>query len=213
MESSHSLKVGEACSLCAVYCPCCKSRMGDRVADLSIEFVKAATRDTGAWALNFLALTLLITPLGKLFHLAELFRFRRMLGVFSFFYACLHLFVWSQVHHMPGIRTFNPWNLRIAFVGFALMILLAVTSTTASMRWLGGKRWRMLHSLVYVSSVTTVVHYCGLATDFTKPMIYGLIFGLLLAFRIIPNAIRSFGAKEVEVPAPQSMSPTRGNAG
>lgn len=178
---------------------------------LSTEFTASALSNTGVWALNFLGLTLLITPLGRLFCVAELFRFRRMLGLFSFFYGSLHLFAWSRVHHRPEMPTFDPWNLRIAFVGFVLMIPLAATSTAASIRWLGGKRWRTLHSLVYVSAVTSLVHYLGLATNHWKPVIYGLVFGLLLAYRIVPNVRRSLGTKKVEASrgAPRHDIPNR----
>ena len=96
-----------------------------------------ALRRTGDWTLNFLVLTLAVTPLRQFLGLQDLIRFRRMLGLCSFFYACLHLLMWKTAHHASDVARFNVWNLRVAFTGFLLMIPLAATSTAGSIQRLG----------------------------------------------------------------------------
>ena len=144
-----------------------------------------ALRRTGDWALNFLLLTLAVTPLRQSLALPDLIRFRRMLGLCSFFYACLHLLMWKTPHHAPDVARFNVWSLRIAFTGFLLMIPLAATSTAGSIQRLGGRRWRMLHTLAYVSAVAGVVHYCALAGSAVGlSFAYIAMVALLLTFRL-----------------------------
>ena len=126
-----------------------------------VEFLQHATGD---WILRFLVFTLAITPLRKLFNLPDLIRFRRMLGLFAFFYACLHFLtyvgpdqsfdlsaMWKDIAKRPFIT--------VGFTAFVLLISLAITSTTGWIRRLGGKRWQMLHRAIYVSAVLGVVHY------------------------------------------------------
>ena len=151
-----------------------------------IEFI---THATGDWTLRFLAITLAVTPLRKLLRLPELVRFRRMLGLFAFFYVCLHLmtylwldkfFSWSEIVKDVVKRPF----ITAGFTAFVLLIPLAVTSTAGWIRRLGGKRWQLVHRLVYVSAVAGVVHYYWLVkSDITLPLFYGAIIGLLLAYR------------------------------
>ncbi len=151
-----------------------------------IEFI---THDTGDWTLNFLVLTLSITPARKLLGLPQLIRFRRMVGLFAFFHGCLHFttYIWldkffdlSEMLKDVSKRRF----ITVGFTGFALMIPLAVTSTAGWIRRLGGKRWHRLHRLVYASAVAGVVHYYWLVkSDVRKPVRYGIIVLLLLAFR------------------------------
>ena len=137
-----------------------------------IEFI---THATGNWTLRFLAITLSVTPLRKLLRLPELVRFRRMLGLFTFFYGCLHLmtylwldkfFSWTEIAKDVVKRPF----ITAGFTAFGLLIPLAVTSTAGWIRRLGGKRWQMLHRLVYMSAVSGVVHYYWLVkSDITLP--------------------------------------------
>jgi methionine sulfoxide reductase heme-binding subunit len=151
-----------------------------------IEFI---THATGDWTLRFLAITLAVTPLRKLLRLPELVRFRRMLGLFAFFYGCLHFmtylwldkfFSWAEIAKDVVKRPF----ITAGFTAFVLLMPLAVTSTAGWIRRLGGKRWQMLHRLVYVSAVAGVVHYYWLVkSDITLPVFYGAIVGLLLAYR------------------------------
>jgi len=152
-----------------------------------VEFLQHATGD---WILRFLVFTLAITPLRKLLNLPDLIRFRRMLGLFAFFYACLHFLtylgpdqsfnlsaMWKDVAKRPFIT--------VGFLGFVLLIPLALTSTTGWIRRLGGKRWQMLHRAIYISAIAGVVHYYWLVkSDVRKPLFYGALVALLLLWRL-----------------------------
>jgi len=152
-----------------------------------VEFLQHATGD---WILRFLVFTLAITPLRKLLNLPDLIRFRRMLGLFAFFYACLHFFtylgpdqsfdlsaMWKDVAKRPFIT--------VGFLGFVLLIPLAFTSTTGWIRRLGGKRWQMLHRAIYISAIAGVVHYYWLVkSDVRKPLFYGALVAVLLLWRL-----------------------------
>jgi len=145
---------------------------------------------TGDWTLRFLAITLAITPLRKILRVPQLIRFRRMLGLFAFFYVCLHLAsylwidkyfdwrgIWADLHK----RTY----IIVGFSAFVLLIPLALTSTAGWIRRLGGKRWRALHRAIYASAVLGVIHYWWLVkSDISKPVEYAVIVGGLLAWRI-----------------------------
>jgi methionine sulfoxide reductase heme-binding subunit len=158
--------------------------------DLGADPVAFVEHATGDWILRFLVITLAITPLRKILHLPQLIRFRRMTGLFAFFYACLHFSTWMGVD-----RSFN-WPdmladvakrpfITVGFTGFVLMIPLAVTSTAGWIRRLGGKRWQLLHRAVYLSAIAGVIHYYWLVkSDVRKPLEYALIVGILLAWRI-----------------------------
>lgn len=152
-----------------------------------IEFI---TRSTGTWTLVLLLTTLSITPLRRLTSQARLMRFRRMLGLFAFFYACLHFTTyiwWDQFFDWAGIVkdvVKRPF-ITIGFAAFLLLIPLAVTSTNAMMRRLG-RRWQSLHRAVYFIAVAGVVHYWWLVKkDITQPAIYGLVLALLLGYRFL----------------------------
>ena len=144
-------------------------------------------RQTGDWALVFLILTLAITPLRRILDLPDLIRFRRTLGLFAFLYACLHVAAWRvfKLGHGLQIGSLTIWSFRIGFFGFALMIPLAVTSTDHWVRWLGGKRWRALHSLAYLSAISGIVHY-WLLPDIAiwNAIAYSATIALLLMLRI-----------------------------
>ncbi len=151
-----------------------------------IEFI---TRSTGTWTLVFLLVTLSITPLRKLTGYNALIKLRRMLGLFAFFYACLHFTtyiwldqffelasIWKDIQKRPFIT--------VGFASFVLLIPLAATSTNAMMRRLG-RRWQQLHRLVYLIGIGGVVHYWWLVKkDITQPAIYALVLVILLGYRI-----------------------------
>jgi methionine sulfoxide reductase heme-binding subunit len=152
-----------------------------------IEFI---THTTGDWTLRFLVITLAITPLRRILRLPQLIRFRRMLGLFAFFYACLHFSTWV------GLDKFFDWTemwrdvqkrrfITLGFTGFVLMIPLAITSTAGWIRRLGGKRWQILHRAIYFSAIAGVIHYYWLVkSDVRKPLEYALMVGVLLAWRL-----------------------------
>jgi sulfoxide reductase heme-binding subunit YedZ len=159
-------------------------------ADLGANPIEFITHTTGDWTLRFLIFTLAITPLRKILHLPQLIRFRRMLGLFAFFYACLHFSTWI------GLDKFFNWAemwkdvqkrrfITVGFTGFVLMIPLALTSTAGWIRRLGGKRWQMLHRAIYLSAIAGVIHYYWLVkSDTRKPLQYAFIVGILLAWRL-----------------------------
>ena len=145
---------------------------------------------TGDWTLRFLIITLAVTPVRTVLKIPQLIRFRRMLGLFAFFYGCLHFTAWLWLD-----RYFNwPEMLKdvakrpfitVGFTGFVLMIPLAITSTASWIRRLGGKRWRLLHRAIYLSAIAGVIHYYWLVkSDVRKPLQYAAIVALLLAWRI-----------------------------
>ncbi|OGU22868.1 MAG: sulfoxide reductase heme-binding subunit YedZ [Hydrogenophilales bacterium RIFOXYD1_FULL_62_11] len=151
-----------------------------------IEFI---TRSTGTWTLTGLLLTLSVTPLRRLSGRADLLRYRRMLGLFSFFYAGLHFvtYVWLDQFFDPAAIAKDivkrPF-ITVGFTAFVLLIPLAATSTHAMMRRLG-RRWQQLHRLVYLIALLGVTHYLWLVKkDLTVPLIYGGVLALLLATRL-----------------------------
>jgi sulfoxide reductase heme-binding subunit YedZ len=152
--------------------------------------IEAVTHTTGDWTLRFLLITLAITPLRRAMRIQALIRFRRMLGLFAFFYGCLHFMtyvwfdkffdtgaIWKDIGKRPFIT--------IGFLTFVLLIPLAVTSTAGWIGRLGGKRWARLHRLVYVSAAGAVIHYYWLVkSDVRLPVMYGILLTTLLAFRV-----------------------------
>ena len=153
---------------------------------------------TGDWALRFLVITLCVTPLRKLLGQPALIRFRRMLGLFAFFYACLHfttyawLYAWleSEAVGTPFLKVVvtdiakRPY-ITVGFFGLLCMLPLAITSTAGWIRRMGGKRWQLLHRLIYASAIAGVVHYYWLVkSDVRKPLMYGAMVGVLLLFRM-----------------------------
>ena len=157
--------------------------------ELGANHIEFITHATGDWTLRFLVLTLAITPLRKILHQPQLIRFRRMLGLFAFFYVCLHFATWI------GLDKFFDWPemwkdvqkrrfITVGFAGFVLLIPLAITSTAGWIRRLGGKRWQLLHRAVYLTAILGVIHYYWLVkSDVTKPLQYAWMVGILLAWR------------------------------
>ncbi len=152
-----------------------------------IEFI---THSTGDWTLRILLITLAITPVRKLTRQYWLVNFRRMLGLFAFFYGCLHLmtYVWLDkffdVHEMLHDVAKRKF-ITAGMTAFALMIPLALTSTKWSIRKLGGKRWQALHRLIYFSAAAGVIHYIWLVkADLKKPLEYAAVLGALLLYRV-----------------------------
>jgi sulfoxide reductase heme-binding subunit YedZ len=150
-----------------------------------IEFI---TRSTGTWTLVFLLITLSVTPLRRGLGWPWLLRLRRMLGLYAFFYGCLHLttYLWLDQFFDPAaiMRDIvkRPF-ITMGFAAFVLMLPLALTSTNAMVRRLGAARWQRLHRLVYAVAAAGVVHYWWLVKrDITEPALYALVLaGLLLA--------------------------------
>lgn len=152
--------------------------------------VEYITRATGDWTLRLLLLTLAVTPLRQLTGWHWLVRLRRMLGLYAFFYGCLHLatYVWlDQFFDWPGIVADivkRPF-VTLGFAAFTLMVPLALTSTHGMIRRLGGRNWQRLHRSVYAVGLLGVAHYAWLVKkDLTEPVLYAVVLGLLFVLRL-----------------------------
>ena len=174
-----------------------------------IEFI---THSTGDWTLIFLLTTLAITPLRRLTRQYWLVSYRRMLGLFAFFYGCLHLttYVWldkffdgHEMLHDIAKRKF----ISAGMTAFALMIPLALTSTKWAIRKLG-KRWQALHRLIYFSASAGVIHYIWLVkADLKKPLEYAAVLGMLFGYRVVVW-MKDWGSRPVTSKSDLSMSRT-----
>jgi sulfoxide reductase heme-binding subunit YedZ len=158
--------------------------------------VETLQHTTGDWTLRFLVITLSISPLRRLLKLPELIRFRRMLGLFAFFYVCLHFLTYlgpDQNFSLAamGKDVYKRPFVTVGFTGFVLLIPLALTSTAVSIRRLGGRRWQMLHRLIYISAVCGVIHYYWLVKSAVlRPLTYAAIVAVLLLWRLVDWLIR-----------------------
>ncbi len=158
--------------------------------DLGANPIDTITRFTGSWALIILLTSLAVTPLRRLTGWNELVKFRRMLGLFAFFYALLHFSTFLVLDHFFDFARIakdiikRPY-VTAGFTGFVLMIPLAVTSTSGMIRRLG-KRWQQLHRLVYVVAIAGVIHFYWLVkSDIRRPAQYGAVLLLLLGYRLV----------------------------
>jgi len=175
--------------------------------------IEVITHSTGDWTLIFLLVTLAVTPLRKLTGQLWLIRYRRMFGLFAFFYVVLHFltYIWLDkffdLHEMLADIAKRKF-ITVGFTGFLLLIPLAVTSTSGWIRRLG-KRWQRLHQLIYFSATAGVIHYWWLVKkDIHKPLEYAVVLGILLGYRLITWAVpklrasrtRSVPARRLELP-------------
>jgi len=169
--------------------------------ELGANPIEYITHKTGDWTLRFLLITLCVTPLRKLLNQPKLARFRRMLGLFAFFYGCLHLTTWVWLDKFFDVH--EMWKdvlkrrfITVGMTGFVLMIPLAITSTSGWVRRLGFVRWQRLHRLIYFSALAGVIHYYWLVkSDVRLPLLYGGILVVLLGYRLVHP--RSSAAKQM----------------
>lgn len=151
--------------------------------------VETVRRGTGEWTLNLLLITLAVTPLRRLLGLHWLLRLRRMLGLLTFAYACLHVvsYVWLDQWFDWGAIADDILDrpfITVGLAAFMLMVPLAVTSNTAMVRRMGGRQWQALHRSIYAIAIMAVVHYWWLAkADVLMPLIYTLVLAALLGAR------------------------------
>jgi sulfoxide reductase heme-binding subunit YedZ len=159
--------------------------------DLGVNPIETITNETGIWTLRLLGATIAITPIRWLTRWNPIITFRRMIGLFAFFYGTIHFLIyfildrslmfdglWEDIVKRPYIT--------VGFSAFVLMIPLAITSTKGWIRRLGGQRWNLLHKLVYVSATLGVLHYWWkVKLDVTNPMIYAAIVAVLLGWRVV----------------------------
>jgi methionine sulfoxide reductase heme-binding subunit len=181
--------------------------------NLSANPLSDTTNETGLWTLRCLCLTIAITPLRRLTGWNALIKFRRMVGLYAFFYGSLHFLIyaiadrfagldfpdgivaWSTVTNLiksVGEDVYKRPFITIGFTALSLMAPLAVTSTAGMIRRLGGKRWQRLHRLVYVSAIGGVVHYWWLVkADVSSPIRYGILVTVLLLVRVAWTRLRA----------------------
>lgn len=161
----------------------------DQLGANPIEFI---TRNTGDWTLYFLCVTLAITPVRRLLSWSWLIRFRRMLGLYSFFYACLHFLTFLWFDHFFELE--EMWRdvmkrpfITVGFGAFVLLLPLALTSTNGMIKRLGGKQWQWLHRLIYVIVPLGVLHYFWMKAgknNVGQPLLFAVIVSLLLGARL-----------------------------
>jgi sulfoxide reductase heme-binding subunit YedZ len=159
------------------------------IGDLGVNPIEFITRFTGSWTLIILITSLAATPLRRLTGWNDLIKFRRMLGLFAFFYALLHFSTYLVLDLFFDFRAIGKDILKrpyitAGFIAFVVMIPLAITSTAAMIRRLG-KRWQQLHRLVYVAAIAGVIHFYWLVkADISRPAQYGAVLALLLGYRL-----------------------------
>jgi len=148
-------------------------------------------RTTGVLTLVFLIVTLAVTPLRKTFGWNSLIKYRRMLGLFSFFYASIHLITYSIFDESLDVRAIivdigqRPF-IAIGMIAFGLLIPLAITSTNGWVKRLGGKNWSRLHKLRYLIGILGVVHFWMIVkSDIFYPVIFGIVVAVLLGYRLV----------------------------
>ena len=163
--------------------------------ELGTNPVETLTHATGEWSLRFLLITLSITPLRRFLKMNWLIKLRRMLGLYAFFYAVLHFITYIWLDQYFDIREIlldipkRPF-ITIGFVAFVLLIPLAVTSTNAMQKRLK-KKWSTLHKLIYIIPVLVIIHFMWtLKADYSEPIVYAIIFSLLLLSRAIHDRIK-----------------------
>jgi methionine sulfoxide reductase heme-binding subunit len=179
---------------------------GALTGNLGADPLKAITDETGVWTLRFLCVTLAMTPLRRLTGWIAAIRFRRMLGLFAFFYGTVHLLIFIVADRLAslGFPSLTQWRsvqalalsigseilvrpyITVGFTSWVCMLALAATSTGGMVRRLGGRRWQMLHRLIYLAAVAGVVHYWWLVkADIRHPEAYAAVVGGLLTFRLL----------------------------
>jgi methionine sulfoxide reductase heme-binding subunit len=176
--------------------------------DLGADPVKKILHVCGKTALNFLILTLLVTPVRDLFGLPHLLRIRRMLGLFVFFYVLVHFTVYLVLDLELDFSTLGediaerPY-ITIGFAAFLMLVPLAVTSTNKMMRRLG-RRWQKLHRLVYVIAILGVWHYYWqVKSDVREPLVYAAILAVLLGYRVYKQQRKRATSKSGSATAPE----------
>jgi len=173
--------------------------------DLGVNPVETITNHTGIWTLRFIVITLAITPVRWLTGFNPIIHFRRMAGLFAFFYGSLHFLTYFVLDH--SLMFAGVWDdvvkrpyITAGFTAFVLMIPLALTSSQGWIRRLGGRTWNLLHRLIYITAIAAVLHYLWkVKLDTTNPMYYAAIVGVLLAARVWRRARQASLAARVPV--------------
>jgi len=157
--------------------------------ELTANPVEYITHDTGTWTIRFLLITLCVTPLRRILKQPKLVRYRRMLGLFAFFYVCLHFMTWFVLDKSFSLS--DMWAdvvkrrfITVGMLGFVLLLPLAITSTAGWVRRLGFAKWQRLHRLIYFAGLAGVIHYMWLVkSDERLPLMYGAMLAVLMVYR------------------------------
>ena len=150
-------------------------------------------RTTGVLTLTFILITLAVTPLRKIFGWNPLIKYRRMLGLYAFFYASIHLITYSVADKSLDLKAIiaDVWQrpfIAIGMLAFTMLVPLAVTSTNGWVKRLGGKKWGRLHKLSYAIAVLGVIHFWMIVkSDVFYPAIFGSVVAVLLGYRMVAN--------------------------
>ena len=168
-----------------------------------VEPLEAITRGTGDWVLYLLCITLAITPLRRLTGWNWVVKLRRMAGLYAFFYAFMHFLAFLWFDHFFDLA--DMWKdvvkrpfITVGFIGFVLLVPLALTSTNGMIKRLGGKRWQWLHRLIYVIAPLGILHFWWMKAgkhNFTQPIIFGIIVAVLLGVRLYWNRTKVIAAR------------------
>jgi sulfoxide reductase heme-binding subunit YedZ len=157
---------------------------------LGINPVEDLELTTGIWALRFLVITLAVTPVRRITGWNRVIQYRRMFGLFTFFYVCVHFAIYIGIDQFFAFGSIlkdvakRPF-ITMGFTAFVLMIPLALTSTKGWIRRLG-RRWQVLHRLIYISAVCAAIHYLWkVKVMIGSPVYYAMVIGLLLGFRVL----------------------------
>jgi sulfoxide reductase heme-binding subunit YedZ len=178
-----------------------------------VEPLKSITFSTGDWTLYFLCITLAVTPLRRLSHANWLVKLRRMLGLFAFFYACLHFMTFFWFDHFFDLAAMwkdvlkRPF-ITVGFGAFVLLVPLAATSANGMVRRLGAKRWQMLHRAIYLIAPLGILHFWWMKAaknNLGQPILFALIVALLLGMRLYwrlagPQRALSGGTRAASAP-------------
>jgi sulfoxide reductase heme-binding subunit YedZ len=165
---------------------------------LGADPIAVALNQLGLLALIFLLASLAATPLKLVFELTWPIRIRRMLGLFAFFYACLHFLLYAVVDQQLALAAIaedlqERRFIAVGFAAFVLLVPLALTSTAAMTKRLGARRWKLLHRLAYVAGVLAVIHFVWrVKRDFTQPAVYVLVLAALLLARLLARRRQGF---------------------
>ena len=164
-------------------------RGDEGLTDLGADPIRALEIRTGLWTIRFLAITLAVTPVRELFGIGALAKYRRMFGLFTFFYACIHVGTWIGVDWFFDVKAMVEEVVKhkyilVGMATFLMLVPLAVTSTNDWVRRLGGRRWARLHRLIYLAAIGGTVHYLwAVKKDTLYPLAYFATFALLLGYR------------------------------
>ena len=202
MATSQSMRSAKVLVFSLCFAPTLVLIWDSLTGGLSVNPIEDITHRTGDWALRFVLLTLAVTPFRWLSRWNEVIRYRRMLGLFTFWYASLHFSTYIVFDHFFDVRSIaddviERKYVTAGFFGFVLLLPLAVTSTQGWIRRLG-KRWSVLHRLIYVAAVAGVVHFLWLVKlETSEPLIYAAVLSGLFLVRVVRRKLTRAAGHQV----------------